>query len=118
MKRILTFILIAPLLSYGQSKSISGAKKIKEPYITMAKDTLKLDEEVTIGMGSNPDGSFKYIQLLNSFNEPVKAADSRLAMKKQGIKFFKQQDGATYMFTKYAVINIEAALMSKELIIK
>lgn len=38
-------------------------------------------------------------------------------MKKQEIKFFKEQDGTTYAFTKFFVVNIEAALMVKEVII-
>ena len=53
--------------------------------------------------------------MLNSFNEPISRADSRSAMKRQKIKFFKEQDGTIYMFTKFYVINIEAALISKEL---
>lgn len=119
MKKTILIMSIAliPVLGICQGKSISFAKKLKEPIITSSKDTLKVDQEVKIGLGSNPDGSFKYVQLLNSFNEPVEPANSRAAMKKQQIKFFKEQDGTSYLFTKYFVLNIEAALMSKELII-
>jgi hypothetical protein len=69
-------------------------------------------------LGSNQDGSFKYVQLLNNFNEPIKPADSKSAMKKQKVLFFKEQDGVMYLFTKFYAINLEAAVLSKEVVIK
>ena len=104
--------------SFSQNKSISLAKKITDPYVTQTNDTVRIDDQVVLQLGSNQDGSFKYVQLLNGFNEPIKPADSRQAMKKQKVSFFKEQDGTTYLFTKFYVINIEAALMTKEIKLK
>jgi len=117
-KLILLFALILNLNVFSQGKNISLVSKTMTPYITFSKDTLVVGKTILISEGSNQDGSFKYIQLLNNFNEPVGKAESRFAMKKQEIKFFKEQDGTTYLFTKFFVINIEAAIKSKEIDIK
>jgi hypothetical protein len=114
---IFILILSTPLFCLSQGKSISFASKIKTPYVTFTKDTLTVGQVILVSEGSNQDGSFKYVQLVNNFNEPVSKAESSAAMKKQEIKFFKEQDGTTYLFTKYFVINIEAAIKSKEIII-
>jgi hypothetical protein len=116
--KLLSLCMLCSSIIFGQSKNISLVKKSKEPIITANNDTLKVDQEIRIGLGSNEDGSYKYIQLLNRFNEPIEKADSRMAMKKQKISFFKIQDGTTYLFTKYVVLNIEAALLSKEVLLK
>lgn len=118
MRKLFLILFIMPSIGFAQGKSISFVKKSLEPYITFSKDTIKINQEILLREGSNTDGSFKYIQMLNSFNEPISQADSRSAMKKQKIKFFKEQDGTTYMFTKFYVINIEAALNAKELSIQ
>lgn len=115
MKHLLLILLLSPAMSFAQSKSISFAKKIETPYVTMNKDTLNVDREVQLLVGSSSDGTFKYVQMLSMFNEPIEPANSKAAMKKQKIKFFKEQDGVTYLFTKYFVINIEAALLAKEI---
>lgn len=78
-------------------------------------DTLKVNDKILIKEGTTPEGSFKYVQSLNNFNEPIKPASSRMAFKTQTILFFKEQDGTMYAFTKYFAVNIEPALNSKEL---
>lgn len=115
MKKIVLLLLFVPMIVFCQGKSISFKKKLYNPYITMIGDTLKVDMEVLIKEGSNLDGTFKYVQLLNNFNEPLYPADTRSAFKKQPIKFFKEQDGAFYLFTKFYCINIEAALSRNEI---
>ena len=99
---------------FSQGKNISLAPKVTSPVITSTGDTISVADEIMVLEGSNPDGSFKYIQLLNSFNEPIQPAGSNMAFKKQAVKFFKEQDGTVYLFTKYFVINIEAALSKDE----
>lgn len=103
------------LLSFGQGRNISFVKKSIEPYVTSTNDVIKVDDEIMIQEGSTQDGTFRYVQLLNNFNEPIRAAESRFAFKKQKVVFFKIQDGTTYLFTKFFVINIEAALNKNEL---
>lgn len=115
MKKIILFLLFVPFIGFTQGKSISLRKKIKEPYITMKGDTLKVDMQVLIKEGSNDDGRFKYVQVLNGFNEPLYQADSRAAFKKQPIKFFKNEDGTYYLFTNFFCVNIEAALNKNEI---
>ena len=115
MKRILAFtVLLVTTVAYSQGKSISLAKKITTPYITMEKDTIRIGDQAFVKAGTTSEGNFKYVQSLNSFNEPIQPAPSRMAFKKQEILFFKEQDGTMYAFTKYFVINIEAAIYSKE----
>ena len=115
MKKIMFLLLFVPLISFSQGKSISLKKKSKEPYVTIKGDTLKVDMQVLIKEGSNGDGGFKYVQLLNNFNEPLYQADSRAAFKKQSIKFFKVEDGTYYLFTNFFCVNIEAALNKNEM---
>lgn len=115
---LIALLFLVPAITFSQGKNISFSKKSEAPYVTLNKDTLKTNQQVIIATGSNQDGSFKYVHMINNFGEPVKPADSRAAMKKQEIKFFKEQDGTTYLFTKYFVVNVEAALAVKELIIK
>lgn len=115
MKRLFSIILIGfSFFAFAQGKSISLSKKITEPITISDSIKISVDNEIKINLGTNIDGSFKFIQLLNGFNEPIKAADSRASMMKQKIKFFKEQEGVYYAFTKYFVINIEAALLSNE----
>ncbi|PKH68900.1 hypothetical protein CXF59_01080 [Flavobacterium sp. ALD4] len=115
MKKIILTLLLIPVIGFSQGKSISLAKKSKEPYITIQGDTLKVDMQILIKEGSNENGKFKYVQVINNFNEPLYQADSRAAFKRQLIKFFKEQDGAYYLFTNYFCINIEAALSRNEI---
>ncbi len=99
----------------GQGRNISLVKKSKTPVITSNNDTIKVGTEIMVLEGSNEDGSFKYVQSLNFTNEPVKPASSRDAFRKQKVKFFKEQHGTSYLFTKFYVINIEAALHREEI---
>lgn len=115
MKKLLFLLLLLPIFSFGQGRSISWNKKIKDPYVTIKGDTLNVGQTILVKEGSNPDGSFKYVQFLNGVNEPIKAADSRAAFKKQEVLFFKEQDGAMYAFTKFFCINIEAARSKQEI---
>lgn len=114
MKKLLLLLVLVSSFAFSQGKSISFSKKIKEPYITIKGDTLKVGDNILIKEGSNEDGKFKYVQLLNGFNEPLYQADSRAAFQKQEIKFFKEQNGTYYIFTKFFCINIEAALNKNE----
>jgi hypothetical protein len=114
MKKII-FLLLLPTFIFSQGKSISMVKKSKEPYITQSKDTIKVDMEILLKEGTNADGKFRYVQLLNGFNEPMYQADSRSSFQKEKIKFFKVQNGCTYVFTKFYSINIEAALSKNEI---
>ena len=115
MKTIILIILLIPFIGFSQGRSISRVKKSKSPYITIQGDTLKVDMQILVKEGSNEDGKFKYVQVINNFNEPLYQADSRAAFKKQAIEFFKEQDGTFYLFTNYFCINIEAALSKHEI---
>jgi hypothetical protein len=115
MKKIICLLFFVPFIGFCQGKSISLKKKSKDPYITIKGDTLRVDTQILIKEGSNDDGRFKYVQVLNSFNEPLYQADSRAAFKKQPIKFFKSEDGTYYLFTNFFCINIEAALSKNEI---
>ena len=79
--------------------------------------TLDVGDMIMVNEGQNIDGTYRYVQLLNNFNEPIKLADSRAAYSKQRIKFFKEQNGVTYLFTKYFCVNIIGALKSDEIIL-
>ena len=115
MKKLFSLLLIGfTVFAFAQGRSISLLKKITEPITISDSIKLSIDDEIKFSLGTNIDGSFKFVQMLNNFNEPIKPADSRASMMKQKIKFFKEQEGVYYVFTKYFVINIEAALMSKE----
>ena len=115
MKKIALLLLLIPIIGFSQGRSISFKKKIYTPYVASLGDTLKVDMDVLIKEGSNFDGTFKYVQVLNNFNEPLYPADTRSAFKKEPIKFFKEQDGSYYLFTKFYCINIEAALIKNEI---
>lgn len=101
-------------LSFAQGASISKVKKSKEPIVLSTKDTLKVDSIIKLNEGSISDGTFKYVQLVNNFNEPIQSANSRAAFSKEKIKFFKEQNGLVYVFTNFFCINIEYALKNKE----
>lgn len=62
---IFTIAIIISDNALSQGKNISLARKMDGPYITTSKDTLVSGTQVIIALGSNSDGSFKYIQLLN-----------------------------------------------------
>lgn len=115
MKKITLLLLFTACFGYSQGKSISLKKKLKDPYVTMNGDTLRVGSLILFTEGSNEDGKFKYVQLLNGMNEPLYQADSRIAFQKQEIKFFKEQNGSYYLFTKFFCANIEAALSKKEI---
>lgn len=117
MKKIITtaIIALAALTAFGQGRSISKLPKITTPYITEAGDTLAVGTEVQLLDGTGDRNTFRYVQLLNKFNEPIQPATSKAAMKKQPIVFFKEEDGVMYAFTDFFCINIEAALYKEEI---
>ncbi|MCW2463345.1 hypothetical protein [Elizabethkingia anophelis] len=115
MKKI--YILLASMFvmfCYAQGASISWKKRLDTPVI-LNNDTIKVKDQIKVLIGSNIDGSFKFVQFINGMNEPIRSADSRASMKKQEIKFFKSADDVYYAFTKYFCINLEAAILSKEI---
>jgi hypothetical protein len=113
---ILTLVfLFFAIVAFGQGKSISRVKKDKTPYITMDRDTIQVKDEILLLQGSGTNGQFLYVQMLNGFNEPVAPADSRSASQRQNVRFFKEQNGVIYLFTKFYVINIESALNKNEI---
>jgi hypothetical protein len=114
-KHLLTALLLScTSLAFGQGKSISLQKKLSAPYVRSQGDTLHVKDVIQLTEGTGTNGQFLYVQLVNSFNEPVKPADSRAAGQRQPILFFKEQDGVTYLFTKYFVANAEAAFNKGE----
>lgn len=114
-KFILLLSLFCGVLLFAQGASISWAKKIKEPIVISTGDTIKVGQIIYYQLGANPDGSFRFVQDLNNFNEPIKQSSSRTSMIKQPIVFFKIKDGVVYAFTKYFVTNLEAAILAKEI---
>lgn len=117
MKKIITTAVLAliALVAFGQGRSISKLPKITTPYITEAGDTLAVGMEIQLLDGTGDRNTFRYVQLLNKFNEPIQPATSKAAMKKQPIVFFKEEDGVMYAFTDFFCINIEAALYKEEI---
>lgn len=114
-KHLLTAALtICSIAAFGQGKSISREKKNLLPYLSQKGDTLNVGDAIALTEGVGTNGQFLYVQLLNGFNEPVKPADSRAASQRQNILFFKEQEGVTYLFTKFFVVNIEAAFNKGE----
>ena len=107
-------MLAVATMIFAQGKSISLAKKSDVP-VTIGEQIIKVGDVIHFQLGGNQDGSFRFVQDLNNFNEPVKQSGSRTAMMKQPIKFFKEKDGVVYAFTKYFVANLEAGLKSGEL---
>jgi hypothetical protein len=117
MKKYLLSIslLLFACAAFGQGRSISREKKILTPYVREQNDTLHVGDIIQLTEGTGINGQFLYVQLVNSFNEPVKPADSRAAAQRQPILFFKEQDGVTYLFTKFFAVNIEAAFNKGEI---
>jgi hypothetical protein len=106
---------LCSVATMAQGKNISRAPKILTPYVTQKGDTLQVGQWIALTEGTGTNGQFLYVQLLNGFNEPVKPADSRAASQRQAILFFKEQEGVTYLFTKYFVANVEAAFNKDEI---
>lgn len=116
-RSIFLLAILASLLafpSFAQSKRISTQPKITKPYITEAGDTLKVGTAIQIMDTSGDSDKYKYVQLLNNFNEPCQPATTRVALKKDKIAFFKEDDGVVYAFTKFFCFNAELALFRKE----
>ena len=108
------FILVSNIC-FSQGRSVSWKVKIKTPIILSSKDTIKIGDIIELKEGSTEKGNFKFVQLLNNFNEPIQPATSRNAFSKQKILFFKEQDSVYYAFTKFFCINIEPAIKSSEI---
>lgn len=114
MKKLLLLIAFGiSFFAFSQGKSISLTKKSEAP-VTLNEQEIKVGDIIHFQLGANPDGSFRFVQDLNGFNEPLKPSGSRTSMMKQPIKFFKEKDGVVYAFTKYFVANLEAAIKLKE----
>lgn len=114
MKKLMFLALaFCAILSYGQGMSISLKKKSTTP-VFIENDSIKVGDVIFFKIGTNLDGSFKFSQDLNNFNEPIRQSGSKISMMKQPIKFFKEADGVVYAFTKYFVVNLGAAILSKE----
>lgn len=111
---IIISTIFITLSCLGQGRSISFNKKIKSPIVLTSKDTIKIGDIIELQEGTLESGNFKFVQLLNKMNEPIKLANSRFSFTKQPIKFFKEQDGTFYVFTKFYCINIENAVRSGE----
>lgn len=112
---ISSIFLLISAAAFGQGRSISRAKKITTPYALAQGDTLHVGDTVQLTEGTGVNGQFLYVQLVNGFNEPIKPAESRIAGQRQPILFFKEQDGVTYLFTKFFVANVEAAFHKGEI---
>ena len=108
-------LLVGSLTAFGQGRSVSWQKKTTAPYIREAGDTLRVGGMVQLTEGTGTNGQFLYVQMVNAFNEPIKPAESRMAGLRQPILFFKQQDGVTFLFTKFFVANVEAAFTKGEI---
>lgn len=117
MKKLFLIVAFATLTitAFGQGRSISRRPKISTPYVTEDGETLKIGTTLQLLEPTGAGNSYKYVQLLNKFNEPIQPATSRASMKKQPILFFKTEDDVMYAFTEFFCINIEAALYSKEM---
>jgi hypothetical protein len=120
MKKLTLLLLVAcslvalPTVLFAQGRSISLQKKILTPYVTYDSDTLSVGDEIMLTKGTGTDGKFLFVQLLNGFNEPIQPADSRMAYRRSKIVFFKEDEGNMYAFTKFFVVNVEAAFAEKE----
>ena len=115
-KQILTvMLLLSGIAAFGQGRSISLKSKSKEPYVLAQGDTLHVGDVVRLTEGTGTNGQFLYVQLVNMANEPIKPAESRAAGQRQPILFFKEQEGVTYLFTKYFVANADAAFSKGEM---
>lgn len=117
MKKLILLIVmtITFLGVYSQGRNISLRPKIKEPITLMSGETLNIGDIIAFKMGSGENDQFNYIQVLNGANEPIGIAGSRFAFRKEKIVFFKEQNGLYYAFSKYFVINIEAAIAKNEI---
>lgn len=117
MKRFLLVVALATiaLAAFGQGRSISKLPKIETPYVTDEGDTLKVGTTIQLLESTGANNTFKYVQALNRFNEPIQPAPAKMAMKKQDILFFKSEDDVMYLFTEFFCVNIEAALYAKEI---
>lgn len=112
---LIVMLMAFSAVGYAQGRSISKKPKITTPYITADGDTLKVGLDVQLLEATGDNNCYKYVQLLNKFNEPIQPATTRVAFKKQPILFFKEEDGVMYAFTEFFSINVEGALYSKEI---
>lgn len=99
----------------AQGARITWKKKIKEPIEVNELLTLDVGDKIRVLEGVNQDGGFRFVQLLNNFNEPIELANSRVAYMSDKIKFFKEDNGIYYAFTKYFCINLVPALNNQEI---
>lgn len=119
MKKILFTIacVLCALIASAQGRNISRAKKIEATYITDDGDSIRIGTTLKFGDNKGSNNQYKYVQLLNKFEEPIQPATTRITGQKQPVKYFKMQDEVVYAFTEYCCINIEAALGNGEVIL-
>ncbi len=109
MKKLILIIglLAVCLAGYSQGRNITiHNKKVKEPVI-ICGDTLKVGDAIKVLKGKGNGGEFLWVQLINNFGEPIKLANSRSALRKDVIKYFRyDEDAESYaVFTEYFCIR-------------
>ncbi len=118
-KIIYPILLIASTLimstAFAQGRSISRAKKIKDPYKTPSGEVLNVGSMIKLLSPENRAQEYSYVTALNNFNEPIAPVSARMKGKTQPVKFFKEDDGVMYLFTNFFVVNIDAALEAEEI---
>ena len=82
---LIVMLMAFSAVGYAQGRSISKKPKITTPYITADGDTLKVGLDVQLLEATGDNNCYKYVQLLNKFNEPIQPATTRVAFKKQPI---------------------------------
>ena len=124
------FLFIQSMSAYSQ---VPG-KSSKEPFIAVDKETYKAGDTLTMGVGSNTDGSFIYIyvpgnDLLGTKKKTYSSAGHGLHIIINHFSIVKNS-GVTYGVFKYvpennydigilnAIIDINMALESGELVSK
>lgn len=119
MKKVLLLIICAALAlnASAQGRSISRVKKSTAPYVTDGGDTLRIGTPLKFGDNKGQGERYKFVQMLNKFEEPIQPATTRITGQRQPITYFKTQEGVTYAFTEYCCVNIEAALGNGEVTI-
>jgi hypothetical protein len=106
-------ILIFPVFGFSQMINDSTYKATSGQVFANGK-------QVKIGLGSRDDGSFRYVEHVNSKGEKVSADFAAQAVRLWSVRKIKNKDiDVVYGFftsnKKVYSIRIEAALLAKEL---
>lgn len=109
MKKLVLVIIIIVICmnGYSQGRNITiDSKKVKEP-VTICGEVLKVGDTIKVLTGKGNGGEFLWVQLINNFGEPIKLANSRAALRKDVIKYFRyDEDAESYaVFTEYFCIR-------------